>query len=149
MKEMFINSQFNSDIGEWNTLRVENMSSMFTASQFNRSINQWCVARVTDMAEMFAASQFDKDISGWDVSNVERMSYMFCDSQFKGDISEWNIVSLMYINDIFLFCKAPVPYWAKIDNMQERQNAMQTYNCKKALDISLSTNNKTSKVLKI
>ena len=54
------------------------MSKLFIYSDFNGNISQWDVSNVNNMNSMFCGCiKFDKDISKWDVSNVKRMSNIF------------------------------------------------------------------------
>ncbi len=68
----YIAVSFNGNIGGWKTSSVSNMNQMFReASAFNQNISAWDVSEVTDMSNMFfRASDFDKDLTGWDVSSV-------------------------------------------------------------------------------
>ena len=44
---------------------------MFRNSNFNRNIGSWNTGRVTTMRDMFRDNgNFDQDISGWDFSNI-------------------------------------------------------------------------------
>ena len=48
------------------------------ASNFNSDISNWDTSNVTDMSYMFFyASNFNGDISNWDISNVTDMEGMF------------------------------------------------------------------------
>ena len=50
-------TNFNQDIGSWNTAAVTNMSYMFfSATAFNRDIGNWNTAAVTDMNHMFRSA---------------------------------------------------------------------------------------------
>ena len=91
MANMFANSQFNQDIGNWDVSNVTNMYEMFKGSQFNQDIGNWDVTSVTSMDIMFANSQFNQDIGNWDVSNVTNMVYMFADTPFNQDIGNWDV----------------------------------------------------------
>ena len=83
---------------------------------------------------MFKNSIFNGDISGWDVSGVQDMTSMFSNSQFNGDLSMWKPLSIISIDLIFNNCKAPIPYWTKIDDVKERENAIDIYHTQKNLN---------------
>ena len=75
MSTMFINTTtFNSNIGSWDTSRVENMMGMFgQASAFNNggdsSIGLWNTTNVRYMNSVFyEATIFNQDIHSWDAS---------------------------------------------------------------------------------
>ena len=66
------------------------MSYMFSNSNFDSEIEEWDVSNVTSMQGMFYYSLFNGDISGWDVSNVTNMQGMFGFTRaFNRDISNW------------------------------------------------------------
>jgi len=98
MFELFLDSEFNGDISNWDVGSVTNMRRMFSNSEFNGNISNWNVSNVTDMNGMFGNSNFNGDISNWDVSNVTNMGYMFTNTPFNQDISNWDVsnVTNMY-----------------------------------------------------
>lgn len=62
----------------WDTAGKGNMQSMFKNTQFNEDIGSWDTGDVETMASMFAdTDSFDQDISDWNVSNVADLSLMF------------------------------------------------------------------------
>jgi surface protein len=75
---------FNSNISNWNTSNVVNMSEMFNnASSFDQDISGWNTSNVLDMSYMFNdASSFNQPIDSWNTSNVLNMSYMFQNCSF-------------------------------------------------------------------
>ncbi|MFT4283040.1 MAG: BspA family leucine-rich repeat surface protein, partial [Candidatus Woesearchaeota archaeon] len=75
MSSLFRNTNFNGDIGYWDTSSVARMDYMFWgASSFDQDIGSWDVSGVTNMGSMFwGASSFDQDIGSWDVSGVTNM----------------------------------------------------------------------------
>ena len=119
---------------------IKDMFYLFSDSQFNGDISRWNTCIVKKMHSMFRDSQFNGDISGWNVSNVVNMEAMFYNSKFAGDISEWNVVNATHIRNAFLSSCAPVPYWAKIKNNEERKKAIEAYHTKKILDENIKNN---------
>ena len=105
MSFLFMETQFNGNISNWDVSNVTNMESMFSnftyESEFNEDISKWDVSKVTNMEQMFYSSHFNGDISRWDVSNVVNMKEMFSYSDFNGDISNWNISTDTDTTDMF------------------------------------------------
>jgi surface protein len=107
MASMFYqNTAFNNgastDINNWDTSRVTNISSMFYAASFNQPINNWDVSNVTNMSSMFfLATSFNQPLDNWDVSNVTNMFYMFHSSTFNQDIGNWNTSSVTIMEGMF------------------------------------------------
>ena len=59
------------------------MDNMFISSQFNQNISNWNVSSVTNMEDMFWGSAFNQDISNWDVSSVTQMDNMLSGSNLS------------------------------------------------------------------
>ena len=168
-------SNFNGDISKWDVSNASYMACMFYGSKFNGDISKWNVSNVTDMQAMFVESQFNGDISNWDVSSVTDMGYMFSNSKFNGNISKWNTSKVINMNEIFshssfdndltnwkpfnvrglslIFIKSLIkdkqPYWATIEDREERNKAIHIYHLHKDLNKELSNNNNSSKKIKI
>ena len=54
------------------------MSTLFLETNFNGDISQWDVSNVTDMSWVFSECEnFNKDLSKWDVSNVKDYRHIF------------------------------------------------------------------------
>jgi surface protein len=94
MLGLFSNAtNFNQNIGSWNTSNVTDMASMFiNATNFNQNIGSWNTSKVTDTRGMFqSAVNFNQDIGGWDMSNVTLMNSMFFGAtNFNQNIGNWN-----------------------------------------------------------
>lgn len=146
---LFYNSEFNGDISAWDVSNVGNMGSMFTRSKFNGDISQWNVSKVRNTGYMFLSSAFNGDISKWDVSKAEEMNSMFDSSKFTGDISDWTPFKLKSFYDILSRSSAEVPYWAKIEDLEERNKAIVAYHLVKELNQDLSVSENSGKKMKI
>ena len=97
-------SSFNQDIGGWNTDLVTDMGEMFRgASSFDQDIREWNTLLVTDMREMFReATSFNQDIGEWDTDAVTNMGGMFNGaSSFNQDIGGWNTLLVANMNGMF------------------------------------------------
>ena len=54
------------------------------SSNFNQDIGGWNTSNVTTMSNMFnQAEEFNQDIGGWDTSNVTSMNRMFYYARIK------------------------------------------------------------------
>jgi surface protein len=126
---------------------------MFSNSPFNRDISKWNTSNVKHMGAMFAGTNFNGDISKWDTSQVKDMRQMFYGSKFNGDLSQWKPLDLIEVEDAFLDCPAPMPYWAQFANKEERNKAIDSYWMKKELkaelDKDLVSNDNKEKKIKI
>jgi surface protein len=97
-------SDFNQDIGSWNTSRVTDMTAMFrNATAFNQNIGGWDTAQVTNMSYMFGgADAFNQDIGVWDTGEVTDMSSMFSSTAvFNQDIGGWDTSHVTDMNAMF------------------------------------------------
>jgi surface protein len=104
MSEAFQETDFNADIGNWDTSNVTNMRSMFNrASAFNQDIGRWDTSNVTDMFTMFWYSLvFNQDIGGWDTSKVKTMNAMFANTDtFNQDIGRWDTSNVADMRSMF------------------------------------------------
>ena len=105
MSVMFHNdTNFNSNIDNWNVSNVTYMSSMFdTATAFNQPLNSWNVAKVTNMQGMFwSDAAFNQPLDSWKVSSVTNMSGMFFGAiSFNQDISSWDVSSVTSMTNMF------------------------------------------------
>ena len=53
MSDMFISSQFNGDISNWDVSNVEDMSGMLIGSKFSSDISKWKINDKCDTYAMF------------------------------------------------------------------------------------------------
>jgi surface protein len=59
-------SSFDSDLSQWQTGKVTNMSMMFCdASSFNSDLSQWQSGNVTNMMGMFHMATSLQEIPSW------------------------------------------------------------------------------------
>ena len=91
-------TEFNQNIGDWDTSNVTNMSVMFSGAKvFNQSIGNWNTTNVTNMFSMFSfTDEFDQNIGNWNTSNVTNMAYMFSSAaSFNQNISDWDVCKVV------------------------------------------------------
>ena len=116
MSYLFLRTDFNGDISNWDVSNVTTMHSMFAwCKSFNQDISSWDVSNVTDMCSMFdGCEDFNQDISNWDVSNTTNMRYMFSNCiSFNQDISNWDVSNVIDMTDIFDNCPIKEKYKPK------------------------------------
>ena len=116
MSSLFVGTNFNGGISNWNTSNVNDMSFIFyDCESFNKDISTWDVSNVTDMYGVFSGCKsFNQDISTWDVSNVVNMNFMFFDCEsFCQDISSWDVSNVSNRKQIFDYCPIEEKYKPK------------------------------------
>lgn len=122
---------YQSDITNWNTVNITNMSSVFSSqgqddlkTNFNENISNWNVSNVTVMDYMFTGcTAFNQPIQSWDVSKVTNMSNMFLDcNAFNQPIQSWNVSNVTNMAGMFQSTNAfnqPIQSWnvSNVTNM--------------------------------
>lgn len=104
IEDLFSKTDFNGDIGYWDTSNIKNMNGVFNgAGNFNQDIGDWDTSNVNDMSAMFYLLKSNPalNISKWDVSNVKDMNMMFWGSYMKPDLSKWETTSLENTSHMF------------------------------------------------
>ena len=136
-----------SDISEWNTLNVINMSHIFSnciSLSSLTDISKWNTENVTNMSYMFnECKSLSKlsDISKWNTKNITDMSFMFYNCLSLSsipDISELNTENVVKMNSMFSGCESlsSLPDLSKWNaNNVTNMNSM-FYNCKSLLSLS-------------
>jgi surface protein len=56
MPAMFVESNFNQDIGNWDVSNVIDMNYMFNTSNFNQDISNWCVSQISSEPVEFSTN---------------------------------------------------------------------------------------------
>jgi surface protein len=100
-----LESNFNQNIGSWDTANVTDMAGLFIRSTaFIQNIGSWNTSAVTDMGFMFnGASSFNQDIGDWDTATVTDMDGMFSGATaFNQDIGNWNTSAVTNMSQMFL-----------------------------------------------
>lgn len=96
--------KFNQDISGWDTAAVTTMQGMFMgASRFNQPLGSWDTAQVTNMGAMFTlARAFNQPIGSWDTARVTDMNSMFRDaSAFNQDLDDWDMSNVGDMTNMF------------------------------------------------
>lgn len=102
-----------ADLTKLETSNVANMTNMFNfCSSLTKleGVSDWNTSKVESMSSMFALCPLTSlDLSNWDTSNVEHLQCMFstCSSLTSvGDISNWDTSKVVSMADMFTGCSS-------------------------------------------
>ena len=102
-----------ADLTKLETSNVANMTNMFNfCSSLTKleGVSDWNTSKVESMSSMFALCPLTSlDLSNWDTSNVEHLQCMFstCSSLTSvGDISNWETSKVVSMADMFTGCSS-------------------------------------------
>jgi hypothetical protein len=138
------------------------ISQEIEANGFQCDLNHIDVSNVETMEGMFLNSEFNGDITKLDVSKVKDMTGMFHGSKFTGDLSNWTPFELTNTMEMYddwvpfeepwakkakraVVCKAPIPYWVKIVDKEERVALINNYLFTKEVESELPVNDDNKK----
>ena len=111
-------SQFNGNISNWNTTKVNTLRTMFQLQQiFNQDISTktvtvngstytaWNTGIVTDLAYTFCnTNAFNSSIDNWNVSNVTTLLSTFSGAiKFNQPLNSWNTVKVNSMGGTFTY----------------------------------------------
>lgn len=122
----YSNTEFNSNLNNWNVSKVKDMSDMFHSCEvFNRPLDKWDVSNVKDMSNMFnVALKFNQNINNWNVSNVEDLSktFRYCKA-FDQPLNDWDVSNVKNMKCIFEDCEnfnQPLDKWdtSNVESME-------------------------------
>ena len=104
MSRLFLNSDFNDNIGDWDTGNVTTMASMFRGAQaFNQRLRRWDTRNVRDMSGMFMhAGAFNQPLEFTDTGNVTTMAGMFREADAFNQPLDFNTQRVEDMNTMFL-----------------------------------------------
>jgi len=97
-------TNFNQDIGSWNTSSVTNMQTMFrTATNFNQNLSNWDISSVTTFASIFqSAISFNGNISNWNLTSISSLNNILSSAvAFNQSLSSWNVSGVTNMDRVF------------------------------------------------
>jgi surface protein len=100
---------FNSNISNWNTSNVTNMSHMFSMTPaFNQPLTNFDTSNVTDMTHMFfGARTFNQQLTNFNTLKVINMSHMFYVAlAFNQSLSNFNTSNVTDMSAMFYFAQS-------------------------------------------
>ena len=129
-------TNFNGNIGNWNTSKVTDMNAMFVAAEmFNQPIGNWNTSKVINMNNMFSrAKVFNQPIGNWNTGNVTDMSNMFLEATaFNQPLGNWNVSKVVNMRSMFAGASAfnqPIGNWdvGEVTNMSALFEGARTFN---------------------
>jgi len=93
-----------SNIGQWDTSHVTDMSNMFYGAKvFNADLNRWNTAKVTTLEGTFnAAPKFNGAVSTWNTANVTTLRNTFREAtNFNQPVGTWNTAKVTDLTTTF------------------------------------------------
>ena len=91
-------------ISEWDTSSMTSMHRAFAESYINSDVSQWNTHRVRDMSYMFQGTKkFDSNLGSWDTSSATSLRGAFDSAaSFRGvGLSNWNVAEVTDFRDAF------------------------------------------------
>lgn len=116
LNSIFQTTDFNDDIGYWDTRNVNSLMSTFLGAQsFNQDISAWDVSNVSMMFNTFyGASSFNQPLNSWDVSNTHSLNGIFFGAtSFNQPLNLWDVSS---VTDLGFAFRDAISFNQPLDN---------------------------------